>query len=166
MERGMTVEIKLTQGQVTVIDDIDTDLAEFKWTAAAQPGFRAVRMSAGPNRTMVYLHRVILSRMIGRPLSKTEITDHIDGNPLNNRRANLRIATIAENSQNRGKARTNKSGVKGVSRHRGTGKWRAVIGVNGKQIHLGLFTTPEAAHEAYTAAAEKFHGEFANTGVK
>lgn len=161
-----TITIQLTKGQFSLIDGIDADLADFKWCAmvATGGGFYAVRNSLGPNRTAILLHRVILERMTGRPLAKIELTDHINEDKLDNRRANLRIATNAENLQNRGKYRTNTSGFKGVSWDRGRGKWRANIGVNGKYIHLGYFTTPEAAHEAYCAAALEMHGEFANTG--
>jgi hypothetical protein len=163
--KQMTITIELTQGRFTQIDDIDADLAKLKWYAVTVHGsFYAVRHSARPNRAMVYLHRIILERMIGRSLTKTEFTDHINGNPLDNRRANLRLATNTENMRNRGKYRTNTSGYKGVDWRRGAGKWRAVIKVNGKQIYLGLFTTPELAHAAYCEAAKKYHGEFANTG--
>lgn len=162
----MTIELELTQGQVVVFDDIDADLAEFKWCAQAHHGggFYAVRNSAHPKRMKVLLHRVILERVIGRPLTKTELTDHISGNKLDNRRENLRIATNAQNLRNRGKQRNNTTGFKGVAWHRASGKWTAQIVVNGKKRFLGYFTTPEAAHEAYTAAAKELHGEFANIG--
>ena len=157
-----TITIQLTQGQVTVISAIDADLADLKWRAQVQPGggYYAVGWSAMPNRVMLSLHRVILERMAGRPLAKTEFTDHISGDRLDNRRENLRIASNSENQFNRGRPSNNTSGYKGVSWHRGAGKWQAQLAVNGKFMYLGLFTTPEAAHEAYTNAAEKLHGEF------
>lgn len=161
-----TITIQLTKGQQTVISAIDADLADYKWTASAilDIGFRAVRKSPRPKRMTILLHRVILERMIGRTLTSTEFTDHIDGNPLNNRRENLRIATSAENQHNRSKPRNNKSGYKGVTWQSAVGKWRAQIKVNGKAIYLGLFTTPEAAHEAYCIAARELHGKFFNPG--
>jgi hypothetical protein len=164
----MTIEIQLTKGQVTIIDDVDADLADLKWYALAHHSgrFYAIRMSSGPNRMMIYLHRVILERMAGRPLAKTEYVDHISGDKLDCRRENLRIATNAENLQNRGMQRNNTSGFKGVSWYRRDGKWHARIGFNGKDKHLGYFDTAEAAYEAYCKAARELHGEFANTGVK
>ena len=164
----MTIELELTRGQVAVIDDIDADLAEFKWCVQAHHSgdFYAVRNAAHPKRMKVLLHRVILERVIGRPLTKTELTDHVSGDKLDNRRTNLRIATNAQNLRNRGKQRNNTTGFKGVAWHRTSEKWTAQIVVNGKKMHLGYFTTPEAAHAAYCIAARELHGEFANIGVK
>lgn len=48
----------------------------------------------------------------------------------------------------------NTSGFRGVSFHKRTGKWQAYISVNRKQFHIGLYDTPEEAHEAYIAAAK------------
>lgn len=87
--------------------------------------------------------------------------DHRDGNSLNNRRANLRLATHAQNQHNRKAYATNTSGYKGVSYYRPTGKWVARIELKGKCKGLGYFFTPEAAHAAYIAAAKELHGEFA-----
>lgn len=89
------------------------------------------------------------------------LVDHINGNPGDDRIANLRLATHAQNLQNRGKQKNNKSGFKGVCWHVPSKKWHARIACNGKQHHLGLFATPEDAHRAYIVAAERFHGEFA-----
>jgi len=58
-----------------------------------------------------------------------------------------------------------RSGYKGASWHRTNRRWQARINVNRKQIYLGYYDTPEEAHAAYCAAAEKYHGEFANTGA-
>lgn len=87
--------------------------------------------------------------------------DHIDGNGLNNDIENLRAATSSQNNQNKGAPKNNTSGFKGVSLHKQTKKWVATISHGGKLHYLGLFDTPEAAHQAYTAAATKLHKEFA-----
>lgn len=84
--------------------------------------------------------------------------DHIDGDGCNNREVNLRRVTRAENSKNRA---VSKHGVMGVRFHKGG--WDAMIGVGGKQIHLGRFTTKEAAI-AVRKEAETQHGFHCNHG--
>jgi hypothetical protein len=86
--------------------------------------------------------------------------DHIDGNGLNNRRANLRIATSGQNQCNRGKSPRNTSGFKGVNWRKKEMRWNAQISVGGKNRSLGFFDKPEEAHAAYAAACAKYHGEF------
>lgn len=87
--------------------------------------------------------------------------DHINGMTGDDRIANLRLATPAENLWNRGKQKNNTSGYKGVTYHPGTGKWWARINRHGKTYRLGLHKTPEEAHAAYAEAAERLHGDFA-----
>ncbi|MHC4566413.1 MAG: 5'-3' exonuclease H3TH domain-containing protein, partial [Planctomycetota bacterium] len=89
--------------------------------------------------------------------------DHINRNRLDNRKANLRPATAAQNGQNRVKYRKGKysSKYKGVSRRRSRMPWRATIRVNGRPKHLGSFTSEVRAAKAYDRAAKKYHGEFA-----
>lgn len=83
-----------------------------------------------------------------------EQIDHINRDRADNRISNLRAVTNAENAQNQ-KTRANKSGFTGVRKE--NSKWVAEIKVNYKPIRIGLFETPEAAHEAYVAAKRKFH---------
>ena len=87
--------------------------------------------------------------------------DHIDLNRGNNRIDNLRSATTQENQRNTRARRNNSSGFKGVVYEKDRGTWRALICLDRKKIHLGRFSTPEAAHAAYKKAADKHHGEFA-----
>lgn len=101
------------------------------------------------------MHRVLLG------VGNEEFVDHADGDGLNNRRYNIRIATPLENNRNIGPSKLNKSGFKGVSWYGQSGKWRAIISLNGKRISLGLHETKESAHAAYVEAAKKYHGEFA-----
>ncbi len=89
--------------------------------------------------------------------------DHINGDKTDNRIANLREATHAENLQNSRRPSRNTSGFKGVCFDRSRGKWMARIHADGRDRMLGRFDTPEEAHAAYRAAAEKHHGEFART---
>lgn len=102
--------------------------------------------------------------MLGRKLAKGEFPDHINGNGLDNRRENLRLATRSQNSINRGKQSNNKSGYKGVSWNKRDKRWTAQITINKHIINLGGFDTPEQAYEAYKEAAKQYHGTFANLG--
>jgi len=91
--------------------------------------------------------------------------DHINGVRTDNRLANLRLATRAENGRN-GRARKSKSGLKGAILDKGRlGRlrrpWVARITQNGKLLHLGYFATAEEAHAAYMKAARELYGEFA-----
>jgi len=83
--------------------------------------------------------------------------DHINQDKLDNRIANLRLVNHAQNMQNRPHQRNNVSGFKGVAPCRKTGRWQALICSNNKQIHLGLFDSPELAHAAYCEAAARLH---------
>lgn len=112
-------------------------------------------------RDSIRMHRLVAS---------ASQVDHRNGNRLDNRRENLRPCTSQQNSQNRRRAVTNKSGYKGVTWR--DGKWRARIRIpasaesgRGKQIELGRFDTAAEAHAAYCAAALKYYGEFANDGT-
>lgn len=162
------IEIELTQDQITWIDDIDSDLAKSSWCAHYHPsirGFYAVRgIRIGLKVKTTLMHRVILSRMLSRELLRSEQCDHINGNTLDNRRSNLRLATKFENMHNSRKHKNNTSEYKGVSWHKPSNKWKAQITVNRKSIYLGLFDTPEEAHQVYCDAADYYHGEFKNYG--
>jgi len=99
------------------------------------------------------MHILITGYKIGRRV------DHINGNGLDNRRSNLRIATSQQNNRNRKICNLNTSGFKGVRLDRN--KWRADIRIDGKRKNLGRFVNPEAAAAAYDEAARKYFGEFA-----
>lgn len=86
--------------------------------------------------------------------------DHINHNRHDNRIANLREATKAQNTINRRWFNPNGKGVT-FRTDRNSRPWQAQIAFNGKKIHLGFFDTPEEAHEAYKKASAKYHGEFA-----
>lgn len=118
----------------------------------------------GINYRIYRVHRIIWMMAYGR---FTELhIDHINGNRTDNRLANLREATEAENHRNCRISRNNKSGFKGISFHKRSGKYQAAIRTDGARTHLGYFSTPQEAHAAYCAAADKYHGQFANHGDK
>lgn len=156
---GATVEIPLTQGYVTTVDEVDADLAHMHWHTHESSSKEYARLNERRGRH--YMHRIILSRILGRELARLERVDHIDLDGLNNRRRNLRLATDATNGQNRGRNKNNASGYKGVSYDKRNGKWVAQIDANGKHYPLGRFDTAEQAYEAYCAAAKELHGAFA-----
>ncbi len=86
--------------------------------------------------------------------------DHRDGDRLNNRITNLRLASREDNARNCRVSR-NTSGAHGVWWNKETQKWRAGINDNGRTRHLGYFHKIEDAAAAYRAAADELHGEFA-----
>lgn len=155
------IQIELTQGFFATVDESDKDLDVHKWyvdTKSKNISYAARRSRSGIER----MHRVILGRKIGRDLTKEETVDHIDHNGLNNQRANLRIASTAENTHNqRIQTRSKTSKYKGVYWYKTTGRWRARIKVQMKYISLGYFDREEDAARAYNEAALKYFGEFA-----
>ena len=143
------MKIALTNGLETVVDDdVVGRLAEIRLCSIT--GNYVYSAETG------LLHRYIMEATDGL------VVDHINGDPLDNRRENLRVCTQKQNCQNRGATR--KTGLKGISLHKATNRWRAYIKIDGRQKHLGLFPTMEEASKAYAEAAHKYFGEFANTG--
>lgn len=158
-----TAIIPLTRGLVTTIDQQDADLGAVLWRAMPKGNGKYIRAARkvynGGGKKTEYLHRVILARKLRRPLRPAEQVDHIDGNPLNNRRANLRPATRAQNTRNR-RARS-ASGFKGVYRDKQRRKWRAAIRHNDRLRHLGMYTSRIEAARAYDDAARDLFGPYA-----
>lgn len=108
------------------------------------------------------LHRIAFLYMTGC-MPEHEV-DHINGDPADNRWANLRPATRSQNSRNRKLHTPTSTGMKGVSKQNDCNRWRAEIMVDGKKRYLGLFKTPGDAHAAYVDAANSYHGDFASAG--
>lgn len=140
-----------------IVDDCDADLAGFNWHCVLQSHTLYARRTKNE-----YMHRVILARILDRPLDIKEQVDHVNGDGLNNFRSNLRLATHSQNNMNSKKRRNNKAGFKGITKD--NGKYRAQIKRNRRLTYLGTFDTPEEAHEAYCEAAKEYFGEFANDG--
>lgn len=154
---GDVTGLVLPSGHVALIDADDAPLvSQYRWFIHHSRnklyviGYRI----GGPTRLKnARLHRVVLG-IDGE-------VDHINGDGLDNRKANLRPATRRQNICNTpGRARST-SPYKGVSWVKRAGKWRARIRVDGKYQQLGLFTDPWAAAETYNAAAFEAWGEYA-----
>lgn len=163
-----SIIIPLTQGQFAYVSPIDAKLATLKWYVANYRGFKyAARKYRTPDnrRLSVGIHRVIWEMVIGRPLESHEYIDHIDGNGLNNRRENLRIATHIENCRNQRISKRNTSGVKGVYWDTLNKRWTVKIRIGGKKKHIGCFVDIEDARKAYREASQEYHKEFANSGL-
>ena len=101
-----------------------------------------------------YLHRFLMNP------SDDLVVDHINRNPLDNRRCNLRVCTQQENQFNHSIPCNNTSGVMGVSWNKNANKWTAQIHVNGKVIYLGAYNTKEEAIDARRQAEIEYFGEF------
>lgn len=86
------------------------------------------------------MHRFLLGLTRADPQ-----VDHLNHDGLDNRRSNIRLVTPSENMYNRRLNYNSTSGVSGVSWHKASGKWRAYVQVNRRQVSLGVFATVEEA---------------------
>lgn len=131
-------------------------------------GYRMICFSFGKSKNVIMAaQRVAMALMTGRLLESNEFVDHRDGDRLNNRKTNIRIADAGGNSSNAVVPSTNSSGFKGahLTNKRGSKKWLANISVGNKSQHIGYFHTAEEAARAYDAAAIIHYGEFAKTNA-
>lgn len=149
------VKHKIANAEI-LIDKADAHiLGTRKWFACpkGKSGSVYVYTNDWP-RSQIALHRLILgihgTRLRG---------DHRNGNGLDNRRGNLRIATHAQNNRNR--RGCGKTGFKGVTKFTHCERYFARIKHHGKTVHLGCFGDPAEAARAYDRAAKELFGEFA-----
>ena len=162
-------KIKLTQGQVAIVDDIDYGrLSQYKWFAHKDlnsGNFYAVRWvkkNKMGDRSIISMARDIL----GLKKGDKRIVDHISHETLRNVRSNLRVCTHQENMCNMRNQKT-RNGVKctspfkGVYWHIASSRWMAQIGYNGKKIYLGIFESEIQAARSYNTAASELFGRFA-----
>lgn len=163
----MVKKIPLTQGQYALVDDEDFEfLNQFKWHSfysKSTDGFYVRRnvqfrdLDDKIKQKGVMMHRVIIEHAIGKKLEQTEIIDHINHNPLDNRKSNLRIVSRRQNLQNQ--KRETSSKYPGVNWDKNASKWRAKIKLNGKLKHLGLFDDEREAAKAYEQVCRELVGE-------
>ncbi len=153
-------EIQLTQGKVAIVDDDQYEaLSRHKWCVHNWDGYwYAERGAQRDGRWMTEkMHRVIMNAPNGIEV------DHINGDGLDNCRANLRLATHAENMYNQRPRRDGTSQYKGIYWDKQHRAWRAQIMVDGHNIYLGDFNDEKDAAHTYDAAARRYFGEFAKT---
>lgn len=155
-------EIKLTQGQVALVDDEDYDmLMQYKWCAHKQGcgDFYAVRTIKldGKNYT-IRMHRFLMGLTKGEKL----VVHHKNHNTLDNRKINLINCTHKENLRHqKPQKRITSSIFKGVTWDKTKNKWMSKLQHNGFCRFLGYFTDEKEAAKAYNEAALKHFGEFA-----
>jgi hypothetical protein len=160
-----TVQIALNNGYICFVDEIDKRLSAIPWKVYRAKNIAYAKCYLSPTQRSESMHRIILSRKLGRELEKGEVVDHIDGDGLNNRRSNLRLATVAQNGQNRRLNSNNTSGYKGVYWEKKHRRWHVEIDVNGRTKYIGEFKDLHQAGRAYNEAAKVYHGEFARLNV-
>lgn len=136
------------------LDDEDVDLIECGWTLL----FTKTNIYLKKNNVLI--HRVILSRILGRELLPEDYVDHKNRDGLDNRRSNIRLSTQSQNMANQ-RNRKRLTRYKGVKKQK-TGYWHARITVNWKEIGLGDYSTEVEAGIAYNHNALFYFGEFAS----
>jgi hypothetical protein len=151
-------QIKVGPNHFAIIDDEDFEyINSFTWSLNLQ---NKKKPRAFSQKLKTYMHRLIMN------CSKGMQVDHIDGNPLNNQKSNLRICTLKENCRNVEKRKHCSSIYKGVHFEKYTKKWRAQITVNNKEIKLGRFLNEKDAAIAYDKAAMFYFKEFSYLNFK
>lgn len=153
----MVVEIPVSGGHVAWVDEEDAPrVLAHRWhrhppNARSRKTYAFARIE----RRTVYMHRLVLGA------GKGQEVDHANGDGLDNRRANLRLATRSLNEANKPKPRVaSTSRFKGVHLTR-SGKWRARLMLNKKGLDLGTHASEVDAALAYDRAALATWGEFA-----
>ena len=134
------------------VDDDDYEFLSSLKFSISQKGYVTITGGVFKGKK---LHRVLMKAPRGMEV------DHINHDPLDNRRNNLRICTRSQNHWNTSMHKTNKCSYKGVSFHVGTRKYEARIRVNNKKMFLGYFSNPKDAAAAYDNAASTHFGNYA-----
>ena len=145
-------EIELTRGLTAKVDDEDYDwLNGMEWYA--QKDKKGMMYAATTIMgDVTYMHRLVTD-------ADDDTVDHVNGDTLDNRKENLIVSTYQENAMNKAKTKHHRSSkFKGVT-HMKSGRWKAHIGVNDKDVHLGYFDSEEEAAHAYDEAAKEEFGD-------
>jgi hypothetical protein len=148
------MRLPLRYGSFTHVDAIDYHrLTTFDWFSRIDGYVYGIPKTG--ERRIVSLSRIIMSA------PPNTVVDHKDGNPLNNRRSNLRFCTQRQNTYNRRLNTNSTSGYKGVHWHKRNRVWVAYLDHNKTRRHLGCFHSADLAARAYNIAARQCHGQFA-----
>jgi len=148
--------IMLTQAMFAILDDEDFErVAPHKWRFLGNPGGLRRYAVCDHNGRLLYMHRLVANA----PPSMD--VDHVDGNGLNNRRANLRVCTRQQNLRNMRPRGGRYSRFKGVAWDKNAGHWLAGICVDQRRCYLGCFREEIEAAQAYDKAARAVFGAFA-----
>ena len=140
------------------IEDVDK-IKNYKWSLSRKNG-KPVKVSTSQFcKKRISIQHIIL----GITPSREAMIDHIDTNPLNNKKNNLRMCNNTENCRNTGVGKNNMWGYKGVKK-RGN-RWGSRIMVDRKELWLGTFGNKEDAAMAYNVAAIEHFGKFANLNL-
>lgn len=152
-------EIILSSGIICQVDDEDLErLNSHRWFVIKKKHTcYAVAFKKVDGKTVsTTMHRLLTAAKDG------ELVDHMDRNGLNNKKSNLRICNISENSTNRKKKAGTSSNYRGVSYAKKNKAWFVFISKNKKKKFIGAFKDEEQAARAYDREAKILHGQFAN----
>ena len=154
-----TMKVIFRNGTECIFDSEDYEkLKEYRWRLIrGRTNLYAGAETYGSETKRVLMHRLVMN------CPEDMVVDHINGDGLDNRKENLRVATRSQNSKNRKVNSNNTSGYKGVTFDQTSGSYRASIMCDYEIIHLGLFSTAEEAAQAYADASAKYHGEYGRT---
>lgn len=148
-------KILLTKGKYALVDNEDFSyLNQFKWIVTNN-GYAVL----SKYKKLTYMHRVIML-----PLDE-KVVDHINHNPLDNQRKNLRICSRKENLRNQNIQKRSSSGYKGVSWNKKRKKWTVFIMVDKINKFKGYYKTKEEAARVYNINAIKYFGKFAHLNI-
>lgn len=155
---GGSKKIPLSQGKFALVDNDDFEKVScFKWSYTHGYARRIEKIDG--IKKLVYLHRFIIAP------KDDYVTDHINGDKLDNRKQNLRVCLQSENLMNRKLRGNSKSGFKGVYWNKEKKKWHSQVSFMGQRISGKYFSKKEDAAKDYNTNALKLCPEFSKLNV-